>query len=164
MVWTGDRSRGVAAVFLFFAVKSIDANLQDPLGFSPCGTCQHGAVGISATHTRVCSYPSAGSMIAIEPAVNRQPVLINVSLAGDHRMWSAVTQHASQSESFIRSIAFDGKYIFLWHHVSFGSHCIEQILKCCLQHSRLVMHAVMKAQFRAFQAKLSQHPGFSVLL
>lgn len=132
------------------------------LGFPPCGTCQRGAVGISATHT--CLYPSVGSMIAIEPVVNWQPVLINVSLAGDHRMWSAVTQHASQNESFIRSIAFDRKYIFLWHHVSFGSDCIKQILKCCLQHSRLVMHAVMKAQFRAFQAKLSQHPGFSALL
>lgn len=162
MVWNGDRSRGVAAVFLFFVAKSIDANLQDPLGFfTPVAHAN--VVQSGLLHQHACSYPSVGSMIGIEPAVNRQPVLINVSLAGDHRKWSAVTQHASQNESFIRSIAFDGKYIFLWHHVSFGSHCIEQILKCCLQHSRLVMHAVMKAQFRDFQAKLSQHPGFPAL-
>lgn len=112
LVWTGDRSRGVAAVFLFFAVKSIDANLQDPLGFPSPPWHMPTWCSRDFCNTHVCSYPSVGSMIAIEPAVNWQPVLINVSMAGDHRMWSAVTQHASQNESFIRSIAFDGKYIF----------------------------------------------------
>lgn len=110
------------------------------------------------------SYPFVGSMDVIDPVVNWQPVPINVNSAADHRSQSTVTQNTRQNKSFITSIAFEGKYIFLWHHVSFGSHCIEQILKCCLQHSRLVMHASVKVQFRAFQAKLSQHLDFPALL
>lgn len=155
---------GVTVELLFFVVKSLRRKPARSAWIFFLSVTHTNLLLSGFFNTHMRSYSLVGSIHMIDPVVNWQSVLINVNPAGDHRSWNTVTHTTRQNKSFVTSITFDGKYIFLRHHVSFGSHCNEEILKCCLQHSRLVMHASVKAQFRAFQAKLSQHPDFSALL